>query len=312
MRTEDGLGQRDVEVVHQVVPVAREARMRSHSHVHVQVAVAAAANAGGAATGEAQGGTGVDTRGDVDGVRLVEHASPLAATVGTRPLDELSQPTATTARPRRHHLPEDRLSDAANLSGAAAVRTRHRCRAGRSTAGLARLAGDCRADGDVFLATEDRRLELDVRDDLEIGATRRTRLPAEPPAPEPAAASTEERVEDVAEAAAEPEWVAAGTGCGTFGPERVVTPPPLGVGQRLVRDGDLLELCLGRRVVRVRVGMQLASTLAIGALDLVLAGVTMDTEKLVVIRRHQTIVQPSVRWWLRRLLTTATAASACG
>ena len=118
---------------------------------------------------------------------------------------------------------------------------------GAAPRGLARLAGDRGADGDVLLAAEHRRLELDVGDDLEVGATRWTRLPAEATAPEPAAASAEERVEDVAETAAEPEWVAAGTGRGAFGAERVVAPPPLGVGQRLVRDGDLLELRLGRR-----------------------------------------------------------------
>ena len=55
----------------------------------------------------------------------------------------------------------------------------------------------------------------------------------------------------------------------------------LGIRERLVGNGELLESFLG--VGAGVVGVELTRELAVGLLDLVLAGVTGDTENLVVV-----------------------------
>ena len=71
--------------------------------------------------------------------------------------------------------------------------------------------------------------------------------------------------------------------CGPpFWPERVVALALLGIGQDLVRAGDLLEALLRLRVL-VDVGVMLARELAIGAADVVGGGAAFDAEHLVQI-----------------------------
>ena len=90
--------------------------------------------------------------------------------------------------------------------------------------------------------------------------------------------------------------------------EHVEATPPLRIPQRLVGAGDLLEACFHGRV-GVRVGVQLACELAIGALDLVVGGVRGDAEQRVGISGHRA-TQPS-RSRPSCCDTAATAASAC-
>ena len=66
-------------------------------------------------------------------------------------------------------------------------------------------------------------------------------------------------------------------------PEPVVARALVGVGQHGVRLGGLLELLLGGLVAGIAIGMMLERQLAVGALDLLIAGRTADAEHVVVV-----------------------------
>jgi hypothetical protein len=144
---------------------------------------------------------------------------------------------------------------------------------------------------DLLGRAEDGRPEVEVEGDLHVDASGRA---GRTPAGLAEAAPAEEAVEQVAQAGAEQVLEPARSGAARagpagasepVGPEHVVAPPPLGVAQRLVGQGDELELLLGLRVAAVHVGVQLAGQLAVGPLDLVLVGAAADAQQLVEVRQ---------------------------
>jgi hypothetical protein len=128
--------------------------------------------------------------------------------------------------------------------------------------------------------------------------------PATRPAPVPAA---EERLEDVAEAAEAVER-AAGAAAPAVGRERIAAQIDdaalLGIAQHLVGGGDLLEAVL-RGLIRVHIGVQLASELAVGPLQLLGRRVPSDSEHRVVIAHRachlrtslNRVGQPLISYW---------------
>ncbi len=73
-----------------------------------------------------------------------------------------------------------------------------------------------------------------------------------------------------------------GTG-GRCAPEpRVVAGPRVGVGERLHRLLQLLELCLGLRVIRVLVWVSFEGEAVVGLLDLLKGGPGLHAQELVV------------------------------
>ena len=125
----------------------------------------------------------------------------------------MTWPSAAAARARAggDHLAEDRLAHPADLAGAAAVGAgrRRACPARRRVASQSSQATAVRTVTGV-LAAEHRLLEVEVDDDLEVGAPRRTASGRR--RRRRRAAAAEERVEDVAEAAAAERVAAAARG----------------------------------------------------------------------------------------------------
>ena len=68
---------------------------------------------------------------------------------------------------------------------------------------------------------------------------------------------------------------------------RVVLLALLRVLERVVGGLHLLEALLGRRVVRVAIGVVLAGELAVGTLELLVGGLLVDAEDVVEIARHR-------------------------
>ena len=143
---------------------------------------------------------------------------------------------------------------------------------------------------DLALDSEHGVLEGQLHRDLGVGPAELRRA-SPPPAPTEGAAATEEGLEDVAQAAAEPgEGVARAwprpRALDRLGTEEVVAPPALRVAERLVGHGDLLEALLCRGVAGPGVGVQLPGQAPVGALDVVIAGVGGYAEELVVVGGH--------------------------
>jgi hypothetical protein len=172
------------------------------------------------------------------------------------------------------------------------------CRAGALAGAGAATVVTAHRQLDVHghLVAEHGLLEGDVGDDLEVLAPRRAGgAPAAVATTERAATTTEERLEDVAETAAE-DVLGARSGTAAADArlaEAVVAGALVGVGEHLVGAGDLLELLGRMRVAGVGVGMQLARPLAVGALDLLGRGVPGHPEELVEISHDP--VQDAVR-----------------
>jgi hypothetical protein len=119
-----------------------------------------------------------------------------------------------------------------------------------------------------------------------------------PRAPSPAAAAEDaaEEVGDVDAVLVEHarvEPAARGRAAHAGLAQEVVLLALLGIGQHLVGLRDLLEALLGRRIVRMLVGVRLAHELAVGLLDLVGGRVAGDAERLVMVR-HQDSPKPKV------------------
>ena len=112
------------------------------------------------------------------------------------------------------------------------------------------------------------------------------------------AGAAEEGVHDVAEAAeagAPAERAAAAAAAGVVRVAAQVDDPPLlRVGQHLVGAADLLELLLRPRV-GVDVGVQVAGQLAVGALDVGVAGVPGQAQHAVVVGCHRSVLVLSSR-----------------
>ena len=95
------LGEREVQLVDEVVALALEAVVGPDPHLDVEVAVAAAPGADRAEAAEAQGRAGVDAGRDVDRVGLLGDLAALAPAVGARVGDDLAGAAAHRARRRR-------------------------------------------------------------------------------------------------------------------------------------------------------------------------------------------------------------------
>ena len=222
--------------------------------------------------------------------RHAERALPLRPAVAlarfARRLDDLALPPAAGAGGDVDHLAEHRLADAADLAAALALRAGRRFRAGLGARARAGFAAAQDAELDLLLGALDGLLEGDPQ----VVAQVRPGLRATAPGGATRGA-TEERVEDVAEAAEalEPRSRAPGPSVDAGSPECVVALTTLRVGQDLVGLAGLLEPGLGLGVL-VDVRMPLLGELAEGALDLGVACASLDAEHLVQIpfgRGHQ-------------------------
>jgi hypothetical protein len=60
----------------------------------------------------------------------------------------------------------------------------------------------------------------------------------------------------------------------------------IAIRQHGVRDGELLELLLGRAVTRVAIGVPLERELAVRGLDLTVRRLALDEERVVVVARQ--------------------------
>ncbi|GBD45393.1 hypothetical protein HRbin41_00194 [bacterium HR41] len=192
------------------------------------------------------------------------------------------EPGATTGRTRlAADDPAERCADdLPQLPGPAATPTSDHAAARFSprTAALLADVDGVVLDIDAAAARGEREVDLDFELDVVSGRATGGALPAEEGAERVAA---EERFEDVAEGAErarrrleppllEPRPAVA-----------IVDRAALGVGENLVRLGQLLELLFRLRVVLVDVGVKLARAAPEGALDLALVGVARDAEQLV-------------------------------
>ncbi len=146
----------------------------------------------------------------------------------------LPSPWHLRARGDVHHLAEHRPTRRADLAPAAALLAGDRLGAGLGAAAGARLAASEDRELDLLVDALDGFLEGDPEVVAKVGSGQRMA------APRPRLRPTEERVEDVAEAA-EAATEVAGFGAIADGSEHVVGLAPLRVGQDLVGLVDLLE-----------------------------------------------------------------------
>jgi hypothetical protein len=103
----------------------------------------------------------------------------LATTSQTWVFDDRSESAATTARTRSHHLAEDRLPNATDLSRPSAFGACDRTAADIGTRALAVRARHCCPNRYWSFATKDRIRELEVHYGFDVGSARRaTRRPA--------------------------------------------------------------------------------------------------------------------------------------
>ena len=161
-----------------------------------------AARAGSAAPGQPQRRAAVDPGRHVDLVRLVDRDPALAAAGLARRGDHLAHAAAPAARAGGDHLAEQALAHPLHLAGPVALAAGDRLVPLPAPVPLQSVQRDRQLQGDVDLLAEHRLLEGDVDDDLHVLTAWRAGRSALP-APERAPATAEERLEDVAEAAAE-------------------------------------------------------------------------------------------------------------
>ena len=145
---------------------------------------------------------------------------------------------------------------------------------GRLTGVAAHRSSDRHLLGDPL----DRVDQVEFGNDLEIDSSVRGRSGTVP-------SHVEECVEEVAEPAAA-EGITHGRAVGRA--VLVVARPFLLIAEHLVGLGNLLELGFGGWVTRIGVGVQLAGPLAVGLLDLVLAGRAAHTEEIVEVSHEGT------------------------
>ncbi len=264
--------------------LALEDRVRAQRDVDIEVAGGRAAQAGLALAGQADAGAVLDAGrdGDVERALALHAPRPLADLAGV--LDDAPGPAAGGAGA----LDQEEALLRADLSRALAARAGLRA-GGGGTLGpgaLARLAGDRGGDADIGLRTGEGFLEADLDLGAQVGPAAGG---AAARAAAPAAEAAEHFLEDVLEGAAEGVAAAAAEAAGTAGAalfeggvaEAVIGGALLGVLQDVVGLVQLLELGLGVLVALVAVGVPLHGELAIGLLQVLLAGVAGDAQHLV-------------------------------
>ena len=248
---ERGLRHRDLAPVHEVEALTLERRVPAHAHADVQVAGHAVARRGGPATGEPEP------------LPVVDAGGYLHLDVSRRRARARRRRTCGTGSGCAGRCPRTPWHGAAVTSWPSTERRTWRTspappqvsqRVGCVPGSQPDPSHRSHSLGSVELERL-RRAERGL-DQVELDDRLGVRCPAAGPTPPPPNVAGEEGVEEVAE----PE--VAGVWAHRRRPGRrrrtVVAPAPLRVAQRLVGDGDLLELRLGRRVPRVRVRVQLA------------------------------------------------------
>src|SRR5439155_25509710 len=281
-RAERGLRHRQVDSREDVVALPDEARFGPNAHLDVDVAGAAAGTRMAAAR-QADPLAVVDPGRDLDGERALLDDAARAPAVAARLLDPPAGAAALGAALGADELPEEAARDLLQPSGAAARRARRDLAAGFGARATAARALDRHVVGDLarHAAGGLHELDLDLCGNVGTAAAAATRASEEIVA--------EERGEQVGEAAevdaAGREAAAPQAGVAVA----VVELAGLGLRKHLVGLDDLPEALL--RVRRVGdVWMELARERAEGLLDLGLARVPRDPEKLVVValgRRHR-------------------------
>ena len=280
---ERGRGHRHRDRAVQVGPVAGEDVVGQFVDLDVQVAGRAAAGADLALAGEPDAHAVLDPGRHVDRDRALRPDPAVATAIGAGVGDLLAGAGARRARPGGHDLTEQRALDGLDLTRAVADVTGARLGAGRATVATAGRAYDGGVDRDVAVHAQGR------LGHAQIEAQQRVRAGADPaPRAAPAAVGTapEEHVEDVAQAAAEAPAERAAARALTATTERIATEVDhatlLRVRQHLVGRRHLFETVLIGRI-GVDVGVQFASELAVGPLDLLAGGVASYAEQAVVV-----------------------------
>src|SRR5215467_386995 len=300
---ECGRGHRDGHRAVQVVGLALEDRVRALDDLEEEVTRRATARADLALAGQLDVGAVLDPRGDpdLDGAPGADPA--VGVTFRAGPPDDRAEPAAGRARPRGHHLSEERAGDVADLATAAADVTGLRVGARRGA-----LTGAGRADHRGVHG------QVPGRAERALGQVEIHPYGGVPAPPGPAARATggrtgpEKRVHDVAER--EPGTEAARPG--RTGPRQrvhahVVHLALLGIGEHLVGLRDLLEPLL-RGDVGVDVRVQFAGEPAVRLLDVLLAGVPRHTQGGVIVAGHY----DPARIWPTYRATARTAPIAVG
>src|SRR5207245_5089686 len=304
LRPQGGLGERDRQLIDDIVSVAGEPLVRTDMDGHVEVARCGACVPGEAATRDSKLDTVRDARRDFHSNRPLLRDSPLSGTSRTRALRPLSAAVAFRTRRDRDELAVASPLGVAHLAAAVARRAGDESLPFRP-APAARRTGHRVVDRDLLPTPSSDRLEAQL--DLQpcVLAARRAPTSADRPAdpaeelleqrPAEAATAPEKRLEQVSsedvldvsrvgearpvEALATPHLLFE-----AIRAELVVDLALLVVGQDLVRLGDLLELLLGGlRVVLVQVRMVLLREPPVRSLDLVLGRPARDAEPLVVV-----------------------------
>src|SRR5690606_21069331 len=216
------------------------------------------------------------TGGDIEGDGAAGAHPALTCTGAARRLDPRAETLAAAARLGGDDVAQQAAHLTLDVPGAAADVTGHRGGARLAAAALAGLAEHGRVHLDVPVHAEHDIAEIQVQAHQCVFTALATRARAGRATA--AARRTEERLEDVAEAA-EP----SATEAAVVVAAHVVAATGILVSEHVVGMRDELEP-LGRVLTRVHVGVQLPRELAVGLLDLVLRCVTGDPEYFVMIR----------------------------
>ena len=273
-----GLGHRDRDGAVQIIAVADEEVVRLFVHLDVQIAGRTAAGADLTLRGEpdphAVGHTGRDLDADLAAGAHPAIAIAALARVG----DHLTDTGTGGARPRRHDLTEQGALNALHLAATAADIAGHRSRVGVGAAALTQIAQHRGVDGHLLGDAGGAVLQRQShpQEGIRAGTHPADRTPR-------AAAPTEERLEDVTEAAETGETGAGAAGGGQRIAAEVDDAPLLRIRQHLVGGADLLEPLA---LVGVDVGVQFPGQLAVGAFDVGVAGVPADAEQPVIVACH--------------------------
>src|SRR5690606_20232671 len=225
-----------------------------------------------------------DTGGHLDGDLAAGTHAAVAAALAAGIRDRLADTAAGGARPGRHDLAEERTLDGLDLTGTAARLAAHGLRVSVGTGTGARVAQDRGVDSDRLGDAAGAFLEGQAGPEQRVGAG----LDSAARTAGTAGAATEERLEDVAEAATESGTAEAARTAAT-GFERVAAEVDdaslLGIRQHLVGGRDLLETLL-RRLVGVHIRVVLARQLAVRPFDLLVGRVLGHAERPVVVPCH--------------------------
>ena len=251
--------------------------MRPYGEHDVEVALGSAVFAGIAFTGLADAGSALDSGGNFDG------EFEFAADAGFAPAgcagvaDDLAR--ATAGGTCAGHGEEALL--VTDLSASLALGAGGGSASGGAAAAVACVAGFAAAQLDLGLGAEDRGFKVHRQVEAEIVAALLTAGTAL------LAAHIEHFAEKVAEEVADVDATAEGraakalTGCGVA--VAVVVGALVGVAENLIRLAGLLETLLGGMIAGVEVRVMLTRHLAVGALQLLVAGAAGDAEYFVIV-----------------------------